>query len=258
MSAFITTAQALPVLGGLGAPPTSGTSKKVEVFADPGNFNGEINHFDEWWLKIKTWLNINQLTIPPKSYDAVVAVLFCMKQKAGTFLAQRLEKGQTYTWSELKVDIVKQYHPTARPDWARQKFWKLKQGNTQSCDYVNLFTKYFKDAGIGHSHAINILEQNINAEIRDQIIQKEKRSSTDIYTYLEAVQTIGEMMKTMNFLYKGSTGFSPIASLSSHFSSQRQILKQPTLTKSASYSSRDNRGNQVAPRDDGKSPRGQD
>ena len=119
---------------------------------------------------MKTWLNINQLTIPPKSNDAVVAVLSRMKQKAGTFSAQRLEKGQTYTWSKLEVDIVKQYRPTARPDWARQKLWKLKQGNTLSCDYVNLFTKHFKDAGIGHSHAIDSLEQNMNAEIRDQII----------------------------------------------------------------------------------------
>ena len=170
VSALVTTLQTPPAPGALGAPPASGTSKKVEVFTDPGNFNGEISHFEEWWLKMKTWLNINQLTIPPKSYDAVVAVLSRMKQKAGTFSAQWLEKGQTYTWSELEVDIVKQYRPTARPDWARQKLWRLKQGNTQSCDYVDLFTKYFKDAGIGHSHAIDILEQNMNAKIRDQII----------------------------------------------------------------------------------------
>ena len=36
------------------------------------------------------------------------------------------------------------------------------------------------------------------------------------------------------------------------------ILKQPTLTKSASCSSSNNRDDLVAPRDDGKSPRGQD
>ena len=144
-----------------------------------------------------------------------------MKQKAGTFSAQWLEKGQTYTWSELEVDIVKQYHPTARPDWARQKLWKLKQGNIRSCDYVDLFTKYFKDAGIGHSHAIDILEQNMNAEIQDQIIREGKRSSTDVYAYLESVRTIGEMMETMNFLRKGRTGFSPMAGTSSRFQSQR-------------------------------------
>ena len=115
VSTLVTTLQT-PAPGALGAPPTSGTSKKVEVFANPGNFNGEITHFKEWWLKMKTWLNINQPTIPPKSYDVIVAVLSQMKQKAGTFSAQWLEKGQTYTWSELEVDIAKQYCPTARPD----------------------------------------------------------------------------------------------------------------------------------------------
>jgi hypothetical protein len=119
---------------------------------------------------MKTWLNINQQTIPARSYDAVVSVLSRMKQKAGTFSAQRLEKGIAYTWTELETDIVKQYRPTARPDWARCKLWSLKQGNIRSCNYVNLFTKYFKDAEIGHSHAIDILEQNMNAEIRDQIV----------------------------------------------------------------------------------------
>ena len=106
VSTLVITLQTPPAPGALGAPPTSGTSKKVEVFADLGNFNGEISHFEEWWLKTKTWLNINQPTIPPKSYDAIVAVLSRMKQKAGTLSAQWLEKGQTYTWSELKVDIL--------------------------------------------------------------------------------------------------------------------------------------------------------
>jgi hypothetical protein len=40
--------------GTLGAAPTSGTSKKVEVFTDPGDFSKEINHCEEWWLKMKT------------------------------------------------------------------------------------------------------------------------------------------------------------------------------------------------------------
>ena len=61
----------------------------------------------------------------------------------------------------------------------------------------------------------------MNAEIRDQIIQEGKRSSTDVYAYLELVCTIGEMMETMNFLCKGRTGFFPMTSSSSHFQSQR-------------------------------------
>ena len=112
VSTLVPTLQTPPAPGALGAPPTSGTSKKVEVFADPGSFNGEISHFEEWWLKMKTWLNINQPTILPKSYDAIVAVLSRMKQKAGTFSAQQLEKGIAYTWTELKVDICSKIVPS--------------------------------------------------------------------------------------------------------------------------------------------------
>ena len=61
----------------------------------------------------------------------------------------------------------------------------------------------------------------MNAKIQDQIIQEGKRSSTDIYAYLESVHTIGEMMETMNFLHKERTGFFPMASASSCFQSQR-------------------------------------
>jgi hypothetical protein len=53
---------------------------------------------------MKTWLNINQQTIPAQSYDAVVSVLSRMKQKVGTFSAQRLEKGIAYTWAELETN----------------------------------------------------------------------------------------------------------------------------------------------------------
>ena len=93
VSNLVTALQIPPAPGALSAPLTNGTSKKVEVFADPSNFNGEISHFEKWWLKMKTWLNINQPTIPPKSYDTIVAVLSQMKQKAGIFSAQWLEKG---------------------------------------------------------------------------------------------------------------------------------------------------------------------
>jgi hypothetical protein len=71
--------------GTLEAAPTNGTSKKVEMFVDLGNFNREINYFEKWWLKMKTWLNISQQTISLQSYDVVVAILLQMSQKAGIF-----------------------------------------------------------------------------------------------------------------------------------------------------------------------------
>jgi hypothetical protein len=66
---------------------------------------------------------------------------------------------------------------------------------------------------------MDILEQNMNAEIHDQIVREGKRSSTYVHVYLEAVRTIGETMETLR---KGRTRFFPIAgSSSSRFQSNR-------------------------------------
>ncbi len=55
--------------------PASGRTGKVEVFADPSEFKGEINKFEEWWLKIQTYISVNLVAIPHQSYEAVMTVL---------------------------------------------------------------------------------------------------------------------------------------------------------------------------------------
>ena len=34
----------------------SGSPLKVEVFQDPGSYNGSASSFEEWWMKMNTWL----------------------------------------------------------------------------------------------------------------------------------------------------------------------------------------------------------
>ena len=50
-------------------------SKKVEIFNDPGEYNGSKAKFKEWWAKMQAWLTVNQHAIPAGSQDAVSAVL---------------------------------------------------------------------------------------------------------------------------------------------------------------------------------------
>src|SRR6266576_2665562 len=81
------------------APPTeepcgSGISRKIELFADPGEYDGSKAKFEEWWAKMKTWLNVNRSNVQWGSYDAVVAVLSRLKGPTAGRLAQtRLNQG---------------------------------------------------------------------------------------------------------------------------------------------------------------------
>ena len=77
--------------------------------------------------------------------------------------------------------------------------------------------------------------------------------------------TISSIYSTMPYFYYIlyiAQYIAPIVKLDYTFQAFRQslscILKQPALTKSASSSSSNNKNGLVAPRDNGKSPRGQD
>ena len=66
---------------------TSLYSKKVEIFNDPGEYDGSKVKFEEWWAKMQAWLMVNQHAIPTGSQDAVGTVLVHMMQVAqGTYM----------------------------------------------------------------------------------------------------------------------------------------------------------------------------
>src|SRR6266702_1128265 len=120
--------------------PTSRRTGKVEVFANPSGFKGEINKFEEWWLKLQTYISVNPVTIPNQSYEAVVTVLSQMEgPRAGTFTAARLAQGRAYSWANLENKITRLFWPIMKPEWALKKLWESRQGNTRSHNFTDNF-----------------------------------------------------------------------------------------------------------------------
>src|SRR6266576_539439 len=109
--------QAPPPRGNVGGD--SGSSRKVEVFTDPGDYEGNKAKFEEWWSKIKGWLYVNRRSITPESPDAVMAVLSRLKgPKAGQFAQTRLKRGDEYMWNQLEYEIENLFRATNMKDWA--------------------------------------------------------------------------------------------------------------------------------------------
>ena len=59
---------------------SSYSKSKVEVFANSNKYDRSFSKFDEWWAKLKGWLNINHCIIEEGSYKGVVTVLSQLKE----------------------------------------------------------------------------------------------------------------------------------------------------------------------------------
>ena len=42
---------------GVSGGSAGGSTSKVEIFQDPGSYDGSASKFDEWWTKLNAWLD---------------------------------------------------------------------------------------------------------------------------------------------------------------------------------------------------------
>ena len=156
---------------------TSSYSKKVEIFNNPGEYDGSKAEFEEWWAKIQAWLTVNQHAIPAGSQDAVSAVLSQLKGlKAGPFAQVCLTQAAqgTYTWNQLVSDVEGLFRTTNKKDWARKELHELKQGKLATDDFIVKWKALYLQAEIDDSHAVELLEKNTAPGTIARIFQEGK------------------------------------------------------------------------------------
>ena len=142
---------------------TSSYSKKVEIFNNPGEYDGSKVKFKEWWAKMQAWLMVNQHTIPAGSQDIVGAVLSQLKgPKAGLFAQVRLMQAAqgTYMWNQLVNDVEGLFCTTNRKSWARKELHELKQEKLPMDDFIVKWEALYLQAEVDDSHAVELLERN--------------------------------------------------------------------------------------------------
>ena len=107
-------------------------SKKVEIFTDPGEYNGSKAKFEEWWAKAQAWLKVNEHAIPASSQDAIGTILSWLKgPKAGPFIQVHLMQvaHRTYKWDQLIWNVEGLFWMTNKKDWASKELWELNKEN---------------------------------------------------------------------------------------------------------------------------------
>ena len=102
------------------------SSSKVEIFTDPGTYDGSKVKFEDWWTKIKAWLDCNpkQFAYVDANREEIIhgkncayAILSCLQGPKGSHFAEvelkKLADGDMclHNWETLIKEVEGLFHP---------------------------------------------------------------------------------------------------------------------------------------------------
>ena len=112
-------------------PSTSGGGTKVEIFQDPGSYDGSASKFEEWWMKMNAWLECHPKQFQEKDKQGhdvpalkprMYAVLSRLKGSKGSHYAEmelkKLADGKSlhHYWELFAVEIEGVFRPQLQKD----------------------------------------------------------------------------------------------------------------------------------------------
>ena len=186
------------------------TGSKVEIFQDPGSYDGLASKFKEWWTKLNAWLDCYLKQFSEKDLQGhkvpalkprMYTVLSRLKGSKGAHYAEmelkKLTDGKSLHryWELFATEIEGVFRPQLQQDWARNVLKKLKQTNTMSTvAFIAEFMKLKYYAKTNDSAAIGYLEDNVHPRIRYQLFSTSQHSS-DYNATLIAIKEIGSNLE---------------------------------------------------------------
>ena len=187
-------------------PGAGGGGTKVEIFQDPGSYDGLASKFEEWWTKMNAWLECHPKQFQEKDEQGhdvpalkprMYAVLSRLKGSKGSHYAEmelkKLANGKSLHcyWELFAVEIEGVFRPQLQKDWARSMLKKHKQTDSMSTvAFIAEFMKLKYYAATEDHEAIGLLEDNIHPRIRYQLFST-GRHSTNYDATLIAIKEIG-------------------------------------------------------------------
>ena len=197
--------------GWAGITPGAGRGgAKVEIFQDPGSYDGSASKFEEWWTKINAWLECHPKQFQEKDEQGhdvpalkprMYAVLSRLKGSKGSHNAEmelkKLADGKSLHcyWELFAIEIKGVFRPQLQKDWAHSMLKKHKQtDNMSTVAFIAEFMKLKYYAATEDHEAIGLLEDNIHPRIHYQLFSTGHRS-TNYDATLMAIKEIGSNLE---------------------------------------------------------------
>ena len=206
-----------------------GTGSKVEIFQDPGSYDGSASKFEEWWTKLNAWLDCHPKQFSekdPQGHEVPVlkpcmyTVLSRLKGSKGAHYAKmelkKLANGKSphRYWELFAMEIEGVFRPQLQQDWACNTLKKLKQtDNMSTVAFIVEFMKLKYYAKTDDGTAIGYLEDNVHPRIRYQLFSTGRRSQNYDAT-LMAIKEIGSNLEAYRMYARAGQEAGPSKTLS--------------------------------------------
>ena len=213
--------------GGSGGGGGSSRSK-VEIFQDPGSYDGSASKFEEWWTKLNTWLDCHPKQFSEKDLQGhevpalkprMYAVLSRLKGSKGAHYTEmevkKLADGKSTHryWELFATEIEGVFCPQLQQDWACNALKKLKQTNNMSTvTFIVEFMKLKYYAKTDISAAIRYLEDNVHPRIHYQLFST-GRCSHNYDATLMAIKEIGANLEVYHMYVRAGQEAGPSKTL---------------------------------------------
>ena len=211
--------------GWAGLTPSGGSGgTKVEIFQDPGSYDGSASKFKEWWTKMNAWLECHPKQFQEKDEQAhdvpalkprMSTVLSRLKGSKGSHYAEmelkKLADGKSLHryWELFAVEIEGVFRPQLQKDWARTMLKKHKQtDNMSTVAFIAEFMKLKYYTNTEDREAIGLLKDNVHPRIRYQLFSTGRRSANYDAT-LMAIKEIGTNLEAYRMYAKSGQEAGP-------------------------------------------------
>ncbi|KIK22845.1 hypothetical protein PISMIDRAFT_101727 [Pisolithus microcarpus 441] len=160
--------------------------------ADPGRYDGSISRFEEWWSKMKAYLQLANFATAAQDCLAVWTRL--EGPVAGAYARARIDSckaSATYPdMAALEAEVEAKFRPINNKDWAKAQLQKICQGGMRTEEFVTKFSALAMSAGASDDYAIFMLERAMRPDILQQIFMQGRRKP-DLAGYVTELQAVG-------------------------------------------------------------------
>ncbi|KIK21924.1 hypothetical protein PISMIDRAFT_11950 [Pisolithus microcarpus 441] len=153
--------------------------------ADPGKYDGSISRFEEWWSKMKVYLQLANFATAAQ--DCLTVWTWLEGPVAGAYARARIDSCKASAMypdmAALEAEVEAKFRPINNKDWAKAQLQKIHQGGMRTEEFVAKFGTLAMSAGVSNNYAIFMLEQAMHPDILQQIFVQGRRKA-DLAGYI--------------------------------------------------------------------------